>query len=226
AYRQLARVEWRNGTHKYLSPKRLAALNRQLITYAEEHGYPFAQVYLDSLRLEDSSTISASLRLKLDAQYKIDSIALTSTTRISPRFMYRHLEIFPGDVYNEKKINQVSNKIRGLRFLKEKTPWTIYFREGYSRLNLNLEEKKSNQLSAIVGLQPNAESTNKFLLTVDALFAFHNLLGQGEFFSVSYKNLQQRSPKLMVQLNAPYLGGTAFGADVEFEYYKNDLNFR
>src|SRR5690606_3273971 len=41
-----------------------------------------------------------------------------------------------------------------------------------------------------------------------------------------YKNLQQRSPKLMVQLNAPYLGGTAFGADVEFEYYKNDLNFR
>jgi outer membrane protein assembly factor BamA len=89
-----------------------------------------------------------------------------------------------------------------------------------------LREKKANQLDAIIGLLPNSTETGKFLLTVDAQFAFRNILGQGEGISVSYQSLQYKSPRLKADVIYPYLFGTPFGVEGHFDLYKKDTSFR
>jgi len=73
---------------------------------------------------------------------------------------------------------------------------------------------------------PNNVETGKFLLTVDALFAFQNILGQGEAINVSYQNLQYRSPRLKAGFTYPYLFNTPFGIDLQFDLFKKDTSFR
>jgi outer membrane protein assembly factor BamA len=217
------KIEW---TGRTLNPGQVSKVSEQLLEWAENNGYPFARVWLDIREIDESGDVSGNFMMDKGTLQKIDTVRISGDVKISRSFLLRYLELKQGDVYNEKKLRNVSNRLKELPFLAPATPWTFEFTTSQNSLDLYLREKKANQLNAIIGLLPNNQETGKFLLTVDALFAFHNILSQGESINVSYQNLQYKSPRLKADVIYPYLFNTPFGVDAHFDLFKKDTSFR
>jgi outer membrane protein assembly factor BamA len=211
---------------KALSPRQLANVSEKLLRWSEDNGYPFARAWVDAVSISEDGGISGNFILDKGAFQEIDTVDIHGSVKVSRNFVLNYLDLKQNEAFSEKKLRNISARIRELPFLQEAAPWTFEFKLAENRLNLFLKEKKANQLNAIVGLLPNNAETGRFLLTVDALFAFQNILAQGESISLSYQNLQYKSPRLRVDLVYPYLLNTRFGADVHFDLFKNDTTFR
>lgn len=209
-----------------LNPKAIARLCSKLLDYCDEHGYPFAKTWLDAVEESGPHQLNAQLRVDRAELRRIDTIILDGSAPISASFLHRYLDIAKGSVYNEKKLMQVSNRLKELPFLQESLPWVISFRPGDTRLSLFLKEKKANQLNALIGAMPNNLQTGKLLVTADVQIALQNLLGNGESISASYQNLQQQSPRMKADVVVPYVLKSPVGVEAHFDYFKNQLQFR
>lgn len=209
-----------------LNPRQISRMSEKLLQYCEDNGYPFAKVWLDDVHIDSAGAVAGRFMLNRGKLRKIDSIEVTGDVKVSRNYLMRYLDIHQGDPYSERKLHNITPRLRELPFLQESQPWAVSFKTQDTRLKLHLTERKANQLNAIVGLLPNNGETNKFLLTVDALFAFQNILGSGESMSVTYQNLQYKSPSLKVDFAWPYLFNTPVGVDGHFEYYRKDTSYR
>jgi outer membrane protein assembly factor BamA len=209
-----------------LNARAIARLSEKLLSFCDEHGYPFAKVWLDEVEETGPHKVNARLRVDKAELRKIDTIILNGDVSISASFLHRYLDIARGSVYNEKKLKQVSSRLKELPFLQESLPWVISFRPGDMRLSLFLKEKKANQLNALIGAMPNNLQTGKLLVTADVQIALQNLLGKGESISASYQNLQQQSPRMKADVLVPYLFKSPIGVEAHFDYFKNQLQFR
>ena len=74
-------------------------------------------------------------------EYVIDSVLIKGKVKVSNTYMYSHIGIKPGDLYNESKIGDIKVRIRDLAFLKEEKPSQIIFTENTAKLILYLAEK-------------------------------------------------------------------------------------
>ena len=209
-----------------LNAKQVSKVSERLLQWAENNGYPFARVWLEGISFEADGTVNGNFMFHRGPEQVLDTIILNGDVKVSRNYLLNYLDLEQGELYNEKKLGNISPRLRELPFLQEAAPWTLSFKLSENILNLYLKEKKANLLNAIVGLLPNSVETGKFLLTVDAQFAFQNILAQGESISLSYQNLQYKSPRLKADLVYPYLFNTPFGVDVHFDLFKKDTTFR
>lgn len=221
-----AAVKKEQWTDRSLNPAQIARVSEKLLQWAENNGYPFARVWLDAISISDEGAVSGSFNLDKGVLQTLDTIVIHGDVKVSRNFLLNYLDIRQGTPYNEKKMRNISPRLRELPFLQEAAPWAFEFKLGENKLHLYLKEKKANQINGIIGLLPNSQETGKFLLTVDALFAFQNILSQGESINLSYQNLQYKSPRLKVDLLYPYLFNTPFGVDAHFDLFKKDTAFR
>lgn len=219
-------IDPKSFTGRPLNPSVLSRLCERILDYCETNGYPFARVWLEDAREEEPGRISASLNVDQGELRRIDTVIITGSVAISRSFLLRYLDLQQGSHYNEKKLRSISQHIRELPFIKEQSPWQVTFKPGETRLTLALEERKANQLNALLGLMPNNLEKKSLLLTADIQLALQNLLGHGEIISASYQNLQYRSPRMKAELSWPYLFGSPIGMDTRFDLFRNDLQFR
>lgn len=209
-----------------LEPAKLTQLMEKILVYAENNGHPFASVSLANARLADNdATLYADLVYLPGNLVRIDSIQIRGPAEVNYKFILAYLGLKNKQLYNESAITSISKKLRELAFVKEAAPWKMDFTVYKNDLYIYLEEKRSNQVNALLGFQPNDLETGRFLWTADVQLLLNNTLGYGETFSASYKNLQRNSPQLDVATVIPYLSGSNFAVDAKFEYFRRDSLF-
>lgn len=221
-----ANISEQQYSNRPINPKNISKITERLLSYNENNGYPFTKVWLSNIAEIESQKITATVKIDRAELRKIDSIIVNGDVKISAAFLHRYLDIPKGSIYNEAKIKMIAQRLNQLPFLQETAPWVLSFRPGSTRLALFLKEKKANQLNAILGLMPNNLATQKLLLTADVQIALQNLLGYGESISASYQNLQAKSPRMKADIVQPYIANSAFGAELHFDYFMNNLQFR
>lgn len=219
----ISRTQWEG---RPLNAQQIAAVTEKLLQFAEDHGYPFARVWLEITEMNTTERVSGQFLMDRGPLQRIDTVVIHGDVRISRNYLLRYLDLKQGEPYNERKLRTISNRINEIPFLQEAQPWSVEFSVSDTKLNIYLKEKKANQLNGIVGLLPNSAETGKLLLTVDALFAFRNILAQGESINVSYQNLQYKSPRFKADVTYPYLLNTPLGIDARFDLFKKDTTFR
>ncbi len=219
-------IRERSWSAQPISPSRFATLTDKMLVYCENNGYPFATTFTDSLHTDSSNGMYARLILDRGRQIKIDTIVVEGNVEVSREFLLTYLGIHQGDLYNEAQLKLISKKIKELAFLQESQPWNIEFALTSTKLKIYLKEKKSNQLNGLIGLQPNTVETGKFLLTADILIALKNAIGFGESISLTYQQLQYKSPRFHADVMWPYILGTPIGAEASFDLFKKDSAFR
>jgi hypothetical protein len=77
----------------------------------------------------------------------------------------------------------------------------------------------------LIGFLPNSDQLTdgkKFLLTVDANILLRNALGGGETIGLVWQQLQQRSPRLNLIFDQPYIFNSPFGFNFTLDMYKRD----
>ena len=141
----LTAVNWnkKEFENKPLQLDQLQALQKNILNYLENNGYPFAKISLDSIGLQDD-VLQAILKVDKGPLYKIDSIRNNGTATISSRFLQRYLNILNGSTYRKDNLLSISRKINELPFAQEQQPWSLTLLGTGSIVNLNLSPKKNH----------------------------------------------------------------------------------
>jgi outer membrane protein assembly factor BamA len=214
----------KNFTNKLLNMEQLQKIKLRLLSYYENNGYPFAQVFLDSIRLEEER-INALLKVNKGPLYHIDSIRIYGSAKITKNFLQHYLSISNGSLFNKEKLSQVSQRILELPYLREEQPGDITMLGSGSVLNLYLAPKKSSQFNFLIGVLPNAGQSNKVQLTADVNLNLKNALNHGETILFNWQQLQKKSPRLNLGYQQPYIFNSRFGFDFLFDLFKKDSTF-
>lgn len=205
---------------------RIEEISTSLLQYADHQGYPFAEIYLDDIRLDEQGFLSGRLKYRQGSDYRLDSIRVHYEGNLNHSFLYNYLDIRPGMRYSGKKLSTISPLIAALPYLQEARAWELKFGINYNSLDLYLKQQRANQANAIIGLQPSANEEKRFDITADVLLFLQNEFGYGEQIKFSYQQLQENSPRMNAALSWPFLLGTRFGLDVSFDYQRFDTTFR
>lgn len=192
----------------------------------ENTGYPFASVALDSVRFAADS-LFANFKVDKGPRYKIDSIRNLGNGAISGDFLQQYLGIRNGSIYRKEQLQDISSKIRELPYLEEKQPWNLSLMGTGSILNVYLDTKKSSEINVLIGLLPSNDQllNNKLLLTGEANINLKNSLGGGETIGLNWQQIQVKSPRLNLVFQQPYLFGSPFGLNFNFDLFKKDSSF-
>lgn len=213
-----------NFPNKPVDINQLQLLQRRLLEYYENEGYPFAAVLLDSIKIEEDK-ISANLKADKGVLYHIDSIRTFGKIKVSPTFLQRYLFISNGSIYSKKKLTDIDKRIQELSFVTAVQPSDLTMLGSGAVVNLYLQPKKSSQINFLVGFLPSSQNTGKLQLTGDVNLDLKNLLGGGERVLLKWQQLQPQSPRLTLGFNQPYIFKSSFGADFLFDLFKKDSNF-
>lgn len=214
----------RDYAGKLLNMQQLQVLQQKLLDYYEKNGYPFAEIFLDSIRL-DEEKMEALLRAKKGPLYHIDSIRVFGKAKISKKFLRHYLAISNGSLYNKEKLEQVDKRVLELPYLQTVQPSDITMLGSGSVLNLYLENKRSSQANFLIGFLPSANQSGKLQLTADVNLDLKNALSNGETILFKWQQLQPKSPRLNLGFQQPYIFNSSFGFDFVFDLFKKDSSF-
>lgn len=202
----------------------LKNVERGILDYYENTGYPFARVYIESKVRGDS--ILTILKTDPRALYHIDSIRNLGPAKIKESFLQHYLGIYNGDVYDKQKLSEVNRLIGNLPYLEQEQPWDMMMLGSGGTLNLYLRPKKSSEVNAIIGFLPSGNSVSgKTKITADVRLNLKNALGGGENILLNWQQIEPQSPKLDLGFSQPYLFNTPYGIDFSFGLQKRDSSW-
>lgn len=198
----------------------------QILRYLENNGYPFAKIFLDSISIEENQ-VQAVLKIDRGYLYRLDSIRLFGNAKISRDFLQLYLDLPNGSIYNKEKLQNVTRKIREIAYVEEEQPSTISYQATGAALNLYLKAKKNSQVNLLIGFLPNSNATKgkKFLVNGEANILLRNSLGAGETIGLNWQQLQQKSPRLNILYDHPFLFKSPLGLNFTMDMFRKDSTF-
>ncbi|HVA97350.1 MAG TPA: POTRA domain-containing protein [Bacteroidia bacterium] len=210
-------------SNKPLYFKDVVKVQDKILTYAENNGFPFASVKLDSIKI-NGNEFSAKLNYTKNKVIRIDSIVVKGKVKISTRYLYNYLNIKPGDLYNESIVKKISARLRELPFLRETKPLKIIFSDKTTKIYLFLDSKKASKFDGIIGFLPDPV-TGKLILTGDVKLNLENAIGKGEQIDFDWQRLKAQTQNLTTHLSYPFLFSTPFGFSYDLKLYKQDSTY-
>ncbi len=203
-----------------------ALQNIQFSSLAEfqNTGYPFATVNLDSVVVANNQ-VSGILIADKGIFYRVDSLNIVGSGRISKQFLANYLGIENGSPFNKQKLEKIDPLLQQLPFIQIERKSDLSMLARSAIVNLYLAPKKNSTVSAIVGFLPNPTEPGKLQITGDINLNLKNTFGKGETIIALWQQLQQKSPRLNLGYQQPYLFASKFGVDASFELFKKDSSF-
>lgn len=206
-----------------VTPRAVERLFEDLLERSEDNGYPFARVWLDSLR-QDEDGLHATVRLDQGRLVRFDSVVVRGTARTNMRYLQSHIGIRPGDVYNESLVAGVERRVRELPFVTQRQRPYVQFTPDKTKLFLFLDTRKASSINGILGVQPDPE-TGKVQFTGDLDLRLRNALKRGEAIELNWRSLQDQTQDLRIHFNLPFAFSTPFGLDGSLKLFKRDTTF-
>ncbi|MDD2636497.1 MAG: ShlB/FhaC/HecB family hemolysin secretion/activation protein [Bacteroidales bacterium] len=210
---------------KVVDVNNLHKVFRDALTDAANIGYPFANIITNSLIINSDSLIHANLQLNKGEKFYFDSVHVKSNTKIRQHYIESYLEIKKSDVFSIKKINQIDNKLKNLKFIEQTRPFQLAFGDNNADILLYLKKKKSNSFNGMIGILPNNKTTGKLLITGDINLYLLNSIGAGELFSFKWQKYELLSQNLKTEFSLPYLFRSQFGIGAKFNIEKKDSTY-
>lgn len=214
---------------KPLQISRLRELQDRLLTYASDHGYPFAQVALDSVRV-DAGIASARLTLKRGPLILIEKLEVEGDAQIGTAYLTEYLGLRTGEPYNNSKVLRIRNRIQELSFLKLAKDPIVTFVNGKARILLILNKRRASRFDFILGVLPQSESGRQangrsVLITGSFTGELRNQFKLGERIFASFEQLRPETQELELAFDYPYILNLPIGADLGLELYKRDTSY-
>lgn len=204
--------------------KQLSLLFKRIVNYYENNGYPFASVRLDSIHIDSNRKINASINVKRDQFYKVDSVQIKGNSRLNLTYLKAYLNMYPGDPYNESVIQNISTRMNEIPFLEEAKAHEVRFFEKGVSVHIYPRKKKASRFDGILGLLTD-ENTGKIEFTGDIDLMLINSFNRGEKIGFNWRKLKGNSQDLQLNLSYPYIFQSQFGVDYNFKLFKRDTTF-
>ena len=234
AFLQQIRFRERAYQNRLVRESDIRDVQERLLTYAENHGYPFVNLRLDSLEIDSTGGVAAALHVDTGPLYLFDELNLTGNADISPVYLKSYLGIRPDQPFDRRAVLRIRQRIKELPFLEENRGVTITFRENRAILNLSLKRRKASRFDLLFGFLPNASGVvppsggggnQGFQFTATGKADWQNQFGRGERIYVEYERVRPRTQELDLLFSYPYVLDLPFGLEGTFDLFKNDTFF-
>ncbi|WP_205503625.1 BamA/OMP85 family outer membrane protein [Rufibacter psychrotolerans] len=206
-------------------PAEFAQLQQSLLREAENSGFPYAAVQIDSLRLYNDS-ISGVLRVVRGPLMLIDSVQIIGSSRMQLRTLYRYTQLAPGQPFSQQRVEAAMRALRQLPFVRITGEPQVLFAKNQARVYFFLDEKKANQFDGIIGFLPDPNSSaNKLLITGEVNLQVRNLRGSGKQLGLHWRKVERNSQILDIEYRHPHFFNSPFEVAGLFHLYKQDTSF-
>lgn len=210
--------------HKPLTARHYISLRPQILKYYEDNGYPFAQLTLDSIELRNDQ-ILARLRCNPGDRWQIGHISFTDTAGAHLRFLCNQINIQTGDVYSQKYVDEIADRLSQLAFIEPAGTTDVSF-DIPSQASITVPSRKmrANSFDGILGFAPNSSENEKLIVTGSVRLELHNALRQGEELKLEWEKLDEFSQNVQAEAGAKYLFGTRLGCNTGLWIKKQDTS--
>ncbi len=203
-------------------PAEWVALQERVLSEAENQGYPFATVGLDSVRLRGRD-IGGRVVLRRGPAIYFDSLEIVGSSRTRKEFLAKYLQITTGEPYSQQRVAAAGALLRQLPYVRLRAEPEVRFARHRARVYLLLDERPANQFDGIIGLLPNSTGMGGVQLTGDVTIALRNLRGGGKQLGLQWR----KTDALSQLLDASYLHPNFFGSPLQvgatFNLYNQNL---
>lgn len=206
--------------HYFTKSQRL--FEQYLIRY-ENEGFPFAEIFLDSINVTGSDTLYLFYRLLKNNFFVFDSIDVIGNNFVSKNFLAVYTGIIPNHKYDEKKVKQLDRLIKELVFVREKKKSDLYFIDSKAKLRIYLEKQSANNFSGLIGIS-NGER-NQLMFSGDLAISLKNIFKHAEILDIAWKKNDDQSQRLDLSFAYPYFFNTSIGIITNFKLYKQDSTY-
>ncbi len=213
--------DFENKTFRY---DELASVMIKLLYFAENHGFPFATVTIDSLIWNDSS-ITADLILQKNQFILFDTIEIIGNLNLNGNYLRQYTGIHSGEPYDQELLNGLDNRLKEIPFTSVRRNTKIEFYGNTAKVIVYLDEKKTSRFDFIVGVIPNTEITGRFIITGEGRLDLNNVFNAGEIFKFHFSKLESTTKELQTYFGYPYLPGLPLGLEADFNLFLKDSNF-
>ncbi|QNE40943.1 BamA/TamA family outer membrane protein [Hymenobacter sp. NBH84] len=208
-------------------PGEWTRLQERILAEAENQGYPFATVRLDSVELRGNE-VDGRVVLDRGPVIVFDSLEVIGATKTRRNFLIKYLQIFPNQPFSQQRVEAAAQLLRQLPYLQVKAEPEVRFARGRARVYLLLADRSANQFDAIVGVLPNPNPTatqNRVQLTGDVTINLRNIKGGGKQLGLQWRKVDAASQQLDAQYVHPNFFGTPLEVAGTFNLYRQNDAF-
>ncbi|MDH5608408.1 MAG: hypothetical protein OEY56_02930, partial [Cyclobacteriaceae bacterium] len=194
-----------------------------LLAEQQNLGYPFADLSSKQLAVTGH-------KAGLEAQLWPGPFIQWDTLRgeisgIKPWFLWKALDIWPGEPFQEEVYLSISRRIRSVPFLELSEDPVIGFSGGRASVYLELQEKRSNTFEGVVGILPDQGMEGMPLATGYLDLEMNNLMQAGKTLRLNWSRYNLSSQTIDIFVRNPYAFKSAITWESGISIVKQDSSF-
>jgi hypothetical protein len=197
---------------------------RRIVSWYENHGYPFARVSLENVNL-DGDQIFGELMVTPMEYVVFDTLELSGEVNVHPSFLANHTGIRPGAPYSERIAARVADRVADLPFLRVSAPPVVRFPGREARIAVPVVRRPANRFDGIAGLTGSGTEAEPYRLTGQLNLKLVNALERGETFDMNWQGLGHGTQRLELSAQYPYIFSTPLITGLFFSLHKQDTSY-
>lgn len=202
---------------------------KEILTYFEETGFPFAKVEVQSIYFfneEKNYFADVYLSIKKEQQSTIDELKIEGNNKTKDYVISRALRLQPGEKYSQTKINEIPKRLNRLRFFEPvETPVFYFNSQDKGVLQIKVKEKETNNFDGIVGYVPSNNNNEKGFFTGYVNISLRNLFGTGRAAAIRWQQEDRSSQELELKYLEPWLFNYPFNVSAGLFQRKQDTTY-
>jgi len=197
---------------------------KKLNQFLSNKGFPFNSAKLTNIEHLENDNLMAEIEINFEKERKIDKIVIKGYENFPKSYLKYLTKYKIGEKFNLDEIQQNSELLNQLRFVKQIKKPEILFTEDSTSIYLYLEKQKRNNFDGFIGFS-NDESDNNIQFQGYLDFELVNNFNFGEEIEFLYKSEKNADRILKTNVDLPYIFKSPVGANLGLILTKKDSSF-
>ena len=197
---------------------------KKLNEFLSNKGFPFNSAKLTNIERLENDNLMAEIEINFEKERKIDKIVVKGYENFPESYLKYLTKYKIGEKFNLDEIQQNSELLNQLRFVKQIKKPEILFTEDSTSIYLYLEKQKRNNFDGFIGFSSD-ESDNNVQFQGYLDFELVNNFNFGEEIQFLYKSEKNADRILKANVDLPYIFKSPVGANLGLILTKKDSSF-
>ena len=206
----------------YFPTNNLDSILNKITTEYSQKGFPFAQIKIVPNGFEQNEP-KVELVLDKGNQRQIDGVKLVGYEKLSKGYLKHGLNIKKGEIYNEKKLMNISALMKQTNYINEVQQPQTLFKKDSTILYLYPQKVSSNYFDGILGF--GTDDNGDFRLNGNVQLSLNNVFNNFEEIRLNWIGTANKNTSLSIGVKVPYLFKSAIGSETNFKLFKQDSVF-
>lgn len=197
----------------------------QILKLFENSGYPYAQVLVENLQVNDKREVILSVRIAEGPLVQISRVEFEGVTSGLKKVLEEEIDFHPGEKFSAEKWQQRLRQLRNLPYVKDVKGPDLKPGLEFDQAVVGFAiEEKNNSLSGAFGYIPGQGSRAGYM-TGNISLGISNFLGGARDVDIFWNKKDQSSFELDFGYTEYRLWRTPFSAGLEIHQSQTDSSF-